>query len=110
MGCMDPPKPIGIKIKRARERLRLTQEQLGHAVGVSQKTIDNWEHDRRYPKSAIGALEQVLDVSFDGDSPPGEPEDIVELADRLEEMARELRARQKEQRHEIVQPRRAREA
>jgi transcriptional regulator with XRE-family HTH domain len=52
--------PIGIKIKRARERLRLTQEDLAGRVGVSQKTIDNWEHDRSYPRSAIGALEAIL--------------------------------------------------
>lgn len=61
--------PIGLEIKRARERLRMTQAELGEAVGVSQKTIDNWEHDRRYPKSSIGALEQVLGISFRSASP-----------------------------------------
>lgn len=58
---MPPARPpIGLRIKRARERLRLTQEQLAGQVGVSQKTIDNWENDRTYPKSALGALEEVL--------------------------------------------------
>jgi transcriptional regulator with XRE-family HTH domain len=65
------PQPIGKKIKRARERLRWTQVQLGSAVGVSQKTIDNWEHDKTYPKSSIGALEDVLGISLDGTSEPG---------------------------------------
>ncbi len=61
------PLPIGMQIKRARERLRMTQAQLGKAIGVSQKTIDNWEHDRRYPRSSIGALEEVLGISLDGE-------------------------------------------
>jgi DNA-binding XRE family transcriptional regulator len=65
-----------MKIKRARERLMMTQAELGARVRKSQKTIDNWEHDRSYPKSSIGALEQVLGVSVDGQPeaslvPPG---------------------------------------
>lgn len=62
--------PIGQRIKRARERLRMKQEQLAVRVGVSQKTIDNWEHDRTYPKSAIGALEEVLGPLTDGEQSP----------------------------------------
>lgn len=70
-----------MKIKRARERLRMTQADLAARIGVSQKTIDNWEHDRRYPKSSIGALEDVLGVSLDDDPvpPPREiPPDVRE--------------------------------
>jgi transcriptional regulator with XRE-family HTH domain len=59
---------IGTKIKRARERKRWTQKQLAEAVGVSQKTIDNWEHGHTKPRSAIGALEEVLDVSLDDEA------------------------------------------
>jgi transcriptional regulator with XRE-family HTH domain len=67
MEGMAAPDPVGLRIKRARERKRWTQVQLADAIGVTQKTIDNWEHDRSYPKSAIGALEDVLGVSLDGD-------------------------------------------
>lgn len=67
---MTAPRPVGLKIKRARERLRWSQAQLAAAVGVSQKTIDNWEHDKRYPKSAIGALEDVLGISLDAAAEP----------------------------------------
>ncbi len=70
MGGMDRrPQPIGRTIKRARERKRWTQAQLGSVIGVSQKTVDNWEHDKTYPKSAIGALEEVLGISLDGGTP-----------------------------------------
>lgn len=68
---MAGPPPIGMKIKRARERLRMSQAELGAAIKVSQKTIDNWEHDRRYPKSSIGALEAVLGVELVADSSGG---------------------------------------
>jgi len=66
-----PPPPIGLKIKRARERMHMTQAELGAAVRKSQKTIDNWEHDRSYPKSSIGALEAVLGVSLGEDTGSG---------------------------------------
>ena len=61
------PQPIDKQIKRARERLRWTQAQLGRAIGVTQKTIDNWEHDKTYPKSSIGALEEVLGIRLEGE-------------------------------------------
>jgi transcriptional regulator with XRE-family HTH domain len=74
----SPPR-IGTRIKRARERKRLTQAQLGEAVGVSQKTIDNWENDRTYPKSSIGALEEFLGIDLGTeDQRPRIPSRILE--------------------------------
>jgi transcriptional regulator with XRE-family HTH domain len=69
---------IGTRIKRARERKRWTQRHLAELIGVSQKTIDNWENGRTEPKSSIGALEEVLGVSLDGTPDPG-PEISGEL-------------------------------
>jgi transcriptional regulator with XRE-family HTH domain len=72
------PPPIGLKIKRARERLLMTQAELGTRVRKSQKTIDNWEHNRSYPKSSIGALEDVLGVSLSEPAPEQEvPPDMM---------------------------------
>ena len=88
-GMTDHP-PVGLKIKRARERLRWTQEQLGAAVGVSQKTIDNWENDRRYPRSSIGALEEVLNIDLGVAAELRES--LREQVVRLEALARRLRA------------------
>lgn len=82
MGGMPPP-PLGMKIKRARERLRWTQAQLGDRIGVSQKTIDNWEHNRRYPRSSIGALEEVLGVILADDA---EPMISAELRSRIRDL------------------------
>lgn len=55
---------LGTTIKRARERLRWTQQQLATAVGVSQKTVDNWENGRTAPRSSLGAIEQALNVNL----------------------------------------------
>lgn len=57
---------LGTTIKRARERKRWTQQQLADAVGVSQKTIDNWENSRTAPRSSLGAIEQALNVNLTG--------------------------------------------
>ena len=60
---------LGLRIKRARESLRWTQKRLAAEVGVTQKTVDNWEHDKTSPRSAVGALERVLGVDLSGDTP-----------------------------------------
>ena len=71
-----PPNPsVGTAIKRARERKRWTQRQLADALGVDIKSVDNWEHSRTRPRSSIGAIEEVLDVSLDGTPVPEEPAD-----------------------------------
>lgn len=54
----------GIAIRRARERKRMRQKDLAAAVGVSRNTIDAWENARAYPRSSIGALEDVLGISL----------------------------------------------
>jgi len=73
LGSMAAEPAIGTRIKRARERLRWTQKRLADEVGVSQKTVDNWENGRTAPKSSIGALEQVLGVRLDGEPDPELP-------------------------------------
>lgn len=67
MDGMATEPAIGTRIKRARERKRWTQRHLAELIGVSQKTVDNWENGRTEPKSSIGALEDVLGVSLDGE-------------------------------------------
>ncbi|XKK40339.1 helix-turn-helix domain-containing protein [Nocardiopsis sp. ARC36] len=50
---------LGDRIRTARQRARLTQEQLAERVGVGRRTIDNWENGRTLPKNVV-ALEDVL--------------------------------------------------
>lgn len=92
---------LGTRIKRARERKRWTQHQLADALDVNVKTIDNWENDRTYPRSSIGALEDVLGIQFDDN------ESDADAADRLQaegeamiEAARRMRAARSGKRQE----------
>jgi transcriptional regulator with XRE-family HTH domain len=65
---------IGTMIRRARERKRMRQQDLADTIGVSRTTVDAWENDRAYPRSSIGALEEVLGISLDGSGQESGPE------------------------------------
>ena len=86
---------IGTRIKRARERKRMTQAQLAEMVGVSVRAVGDWENDRAFPRNSIGALEQALGIQLDDpeSSPSGPRESLRDQVRRIEDLARELRAR-----------------
>lgn len=42
-----------------------TQEELGARVGVSSRTISNWEHSNRVPRSRRPALERAFARPWD---------------------------------------------
>lgn len=69
---MAPRSRIGTKIRRARERKRMSQVDLAGALGVSRSAVNAWENDRAYPQNSIGALEDELGVRLD--EPEPEPE------------------------------------
>ncbi len=67
---------IGTKIRRARERKRMSQQDLADVLGVSRSAVNAWERGRAHPRSSIGALEEVLGIVLDGeaeDAPPQRP-------------------------------------
>lgn len=43
---------IGEKLRTARDRAELTQEEAALRLGVSRQTVSNWENDRSYPDLA----------------------------------------------------------
>ena|ERR1700735_368505 len=63
---------LGTKIRRARERKRLSQQDVADALGVSRSAVNQWENDRAEPRNSIGAIEALLGVNLDG-SPGVEP-------------------------------------
>jgi transcriptional regulator with XRE-family HTH domain len=90
---------LDVRIKRARELKRWSQQRLANEIGVDRKTIDNWENGRTYPRSSIGALEGALGplsddgevytdpaeraIWEDGSLPEGEKRDLIaELRER----------------------------
>src|SRR5262249_27062052 len=61
---------LGVRIRRARERKRWSQEELAAALDVGARSVGRWERGEAVPRSSIGALEQVLggDLSDDAEA------------------------------------------
>jgi transcriptional regulator with XRE-family HTH domain len=79
----------GNDIRKARERRRLSQEELAGLLEVSSKSIGRWERGETIPKSALGAIEQVLNLGDRPDEPglseASDAELLAEVALRLEQ-------------------------
>jgi len=82
---MAAESPIGTRIKRARERKRMSQAELADALGVSRSAVNAWENDRAFPQSSIGALEDILGISLDTPWAPRDSSDekIAALGARI---------------------------
>lgn len=48
-----------VEIKAVRRKLRVSQTQFAHLIGVSAATLRNWEQGRTYPEGAARALLRV---------------------------------------------------
>lgn len=57
---------LGTNIKNCREALKLSQSELGKKIGVKDKTISSWEHDRTEPDiEHLILLADSLETSID---------------------------------------------
>ncbi|EGO5016470.1 helix-turn-helix transcriptional regulator [Enterococcus faecalis] len=57
---------LGKEIKRQREQLQMTQQELANQLHVSRPTISNWETERTYPDlQSLTELGRVFNVSID---------------------------------------------
>ena len=57
---------IGNKLKDARIKSNLTQEQVAEQIFVSRQTISNWENGKTYPDIiSIIKLSDIYDISLD---------------------------------------------
>ena len=70
---------IGKRIRIARERLKMGQETLAAAVGVTKQAVYEWECNNKSPQSdKLPAVRQAIRVTFAwllvGDGPPPDPE------------------------------------
>jgi putative transcriptional regulator len=48
-------------VRVIRERTRLSQSEFAGLIGVSVKTLQNWEQDRRRPTGPAGALLRIIE-------------------------------------------------
>ena len=47
-------------IRAIRERTSLSQSEFAHLMGVSVKTLQNWEQNRRHPTGPAAALLRII--------------------------------------------------
>ena len=50
------------EVKAIRAKTGLTQGRFADVVGVSKRTLENWEQGRRHPTGPARALLKILDV------------------------------------------------
>jgi transcriptional regulator with XRE-family HTH domain len=63
---MEYEQTLGMRLRAARKRKKLTGEQLGKVVGVSKAAISQWENDLSLPSvESVVSLCEVLDISAD---------------------------------------------
>ncbi|WP_290702817.1 NadS family protein [Amphritea sp.] len=55
----DFPDP---EVKAIRERLGVSQERFAFILGVSKRTIENWEQGRRHPTGAARSLLRIVEA------------------------------------------------
>ena len=92
MCAMDASRsaPIGKTIKRAREKKRWSQQEAADRLGVSRSALNAWENDRAYPRSSIGALEDLYGIVIDTEPrPPAVPQSLLKAIADDEELTDE---------------------
>jgi len=52
-------RPAGVRV--IREKTRLSQSEFAELIGVSVKTLQNWEQERRRPTGPAAALLSIID-------------------------------------------------
>jgi len=55
----DYPEP---QVKVIREKIGLSQSRFASLIGVSKRTLENWEQGRRHPTGRAKARLRILDV------------------------------------------------
>lgn len=78
----------GQQINSARQRAGLTQQQLAELVGVSLRTVGNWERGATVPRDREHAIRAVLSIDHDvhdvGLRAASDAELLAEIARRFE--------------------------
>jgi len=63
-GRQEPSRRTVIRssgVRVIRKRTSLSQSEFAHLIGVSVKTIQNWEQDRRRPTGPAAALLSIIE-------------------------------------------------
>ena len=55
---------MGLRIRKRRQELGLTQQQLADRLKVAESSVNAWETGKHEPKRKLGAIEAVLGVDL----------------------------------------------
>ena len=87
---------IGSKIKEARLKIELTQEQVAEELGVSRQTVSNWETGKSYPDIvSVIKMSDLYNVSLDYLLKGKEAERMSNYMNYLEESTNTVKSKQK---------------
>ena len=50
----------GNEVKQIRNKMDLSRAQFSALMGISRRTLENWEQDRRFPSGPAKALLRIL--------------------------------------------------
>ena len=66
---------VGVKIRKRRQVLGMTQQELADKLHVAKSTVANWERGKHFPLRYLGAVENALGIDLDPDvaRPPIDP-------------------------------------
>lgn len=85
----------GERLRQARERAELTQEQLAAALNVGARTVGNWERGATMPRNAMARIIDFFGLSDEPEGPTAadltDAQLLAELANRLRRTAEEGR-------------------
>lgn len=59
----------GSRIRKRRQVLGMTQEDLARKLGISKTTVANWEVGKHFPRRYLGAVEQALGIKLSAPEP-----------------------------------------
>jgi len=87
---------IGSKIKEARMKIEMTQEQVAEILGVSRQTISNWETGKSYPDIvSVIKMSDLYEVSLDYLLKGKEDETMTNYINYLEESTNTVKSKQR---------------
>ena len=52
-----------MEVKAIRERMGMPQDKFAMILGVSKRTLENWEQGRRHPTGAARSLLRIVDAN-----------------------------------------------
>ena len=81
---------LRLVIRRARERMKLSQEELAKLLGTSQSQVSDWERGRNEPgASVLLAVAELANTSID-ELRTGGPATVLRRLERLEDEVEQL--------------------